>query len=390
MKIELPNFQPELAKASTLPKSLYTDPAVYAHEQERIFSRTWQPVGRIEQVQNPGSYFTAEVAGEPIVVVRDREGILRAFYNVCRHRAGPVAVGCGNRQSLTCRYHGWTYSLRGELRNTPEFEGVECFAKSDFGLRTVAVDTFGPIVFVNLCTEATALATVIDGIPQATARFSLERLTLCERKVYEVACNWKVYIDNYLEGYHIPIVHPALYRELDYSAYRVDTHRYYSSQHAPLRKKNESDPNATTGPYTDTTADAEALYYWVFPGWMLNVYPDNLQFNAVIPLAVDRTQVIFEWYMLAAGAMTERPVDDQMARDPEAARAAIAKGIAFSDVVQQEDIDICEAVQKGLRSRSYDRGRFCVQREHGVHHFQSLVHEFLTEQSPRSSVDRLR
>lgn len=384
MTIEIPSIAKELARAETLPARLYTDPAVYALEQDRIFSQTWQPVGRLAQVEDPGSFFAIEVAGEPLVVLRDREGMLRAFYNVCRHRAGPVAVGCGQRQSLTCLYHGWNYSLSGDLRNTPEFDGAECFAKSDFGLRPVAVETFGPIVFVNLAKQPVPLAQVIDGIPQATARFGLSRLQLCERKEYEVGCNWKVYIDNYLEGYHIPVVHPALYREIDYAEYRVETFRYYSSQHAPLRKRSGAGGVVPDRPYSETTDDAQALYYWVFPGWMLNVYPDNLQFNAVIPLGVDRTLVVFEWYMLTDGAMVTRALSEGVALDPDSARRTIRKGIDFGDLVQKEDMEICEAVQKGLGSRSYDRGRFCVKRENGVHHFQSLVQEFLcAPQKPR-------
>lgn len=377
MAIEIPSFASDLARAETLPARLYTDPEIFALERERIFARTWQPVGRLEQVASAGSYFTSEVAGEPIVVVRDRQGVLRAFYNVCRHRAGPVAVGCGSRQTLTCRYHGWTYSLSGALRNTPEFEGVACFQMEDFGLRPIAVDVFGPMVFVNLSEAPIPLAQVIDGIPQATARFSLSKLRLCLRKDYEVACNWKVYIDNYLEGYHIPIVHPALYKEIEYSEYRVQTARYYSSQHAPLRKR--SDTPGSERPYAGTSDDAEALYFWVFPNWMLNVYPDNLQSNVVIPLAVDRTLVVFEWFMLTDGAMVKQTLDEGVASDPDAAREAIRKGIEFGDLVQKEDMEICEAVQKGLGSRSYDRGRFCVKRENGVHHFQSLVHEFLRD-----------
>ncbi|MFO0653612.1 MAG: aromatic ring-hydroxylating dioxygenase subunit alpha [Polyangia bacterium] len=377
MTIEIPPFSSNVDSAETLPSWLYTDPAVFELERERIFSCTWQPVGRLEQVETPGSYFTADVAGEPIVVLRDSDGILRAFYNVCRHRAGPVAALCGKRQTFTCRYHGWTYSQSGALRSAPEFDDVPCFRKEDFGLRPIAVDVFGPLLFVNLAASPMPLAKMIDGIPQATERFKLARLRLCERVEYEVACNRKVYIDNYLEGYHIPVVHPSLYRELDYANYRVETARYYSSQIAPLRKRNDPSGSGKERLYSDATGDAQALYYWVFPGWMLNVYPDNLQCNAVIPLSVSRTRVVFEWYMLTDGAMVNRTLPEGIAHSPNDAREAIRKGIEFGDLVQKEDIEICEAVQKGLGSRSYDRGRFCGKRENGVHHFQSLVHEFL-------------
>src|SRR5262249_30182300 len=155
----------------------YTDPALYELERTRIFGRTWQPVGRLEQVRNAGDYFTSSVAGTPIVVVRDRAGGLRAFYNVCRHRAGPVAVGCRTRQSLTCRYHGWTYGLDGCLLNTPEFDGVVGFDKKDSGLLPLSVDTFGPIVFVHMGQDAPPLRSLLGRIPEETARFALERMT---------------------------------------------------------------------------------------------------------------------------------------------------------------------------------------------------------------------
>lgn len=383
---ELPPFEPELARASTLPARVYTDPAIYERERERIFARTWQPVGRTEQLRAPGDYFTTELCGEPIVVLRDKAQGLRAFYNVCRHRAGPVAAGCGRRMSLTCAYHGWTYGLDGSLLTTPEFEGVACFDKASSGLVPIAVAEFGPFLFCNLAKDPEPLGDFLGRIPEETAAYAFHEMTMCERRDYEVACNWKVYIDNYLEGYHIPLVHPALYRELQYPEYRVETHRYHSRHYAPLRPDTAvPEGRASERPYAGAAADAQALYYWVFPGFMLNIYPDNLQSNIVIPLGPERTQVIFEWYMLPAGATggaagqaAERR--SELARDPEAARATIARGIAFSDQIQKEDAAICEAVQKRLGSRAYDRGRFSVKRENGVHHFHGLWHELMSRE----------
>jgi choline monooxygenase len=178
----------------------------------------------------------------------------------------------------------------------------------------------------------------------------LTRFHFASRKNWELNCNWKVYVDNYLEGYHIPIVHPSLYRELDYARYRTETRRYDSIQHSPikkaerLRKEKEGD---------------EAKYYWIFPNLMLNVYPDNFSTNVILPLGHGRTVTIFDWYF-------EDPQDERL-----------APTVAFSDEIQLEDIDICEAVQRGLQSRTYDQGRFSVLRENGVHHFHGLLAEFL-------------
>jgi choline monooxygenase len=183
------------------------------------------------------------------------------------------------------------------------------------------------------------------------------------RKDYEIACNWKVYVDNYLEGYHLPVVHPGLHKELDYDQYRVEPHRYYSLQHAPLRPVP---PHlAAQRQYVPNAAEDQAQYYWLFPNTMLNVYLGQVQTNVVLPLGHERCRVIFEWFAL------EPPADP--ATDP-----AWSKLVAFSDEIQAEDIEITEAVQKNLHSRVYDRGRYSVKRENGVHHFHSLLHEFMT------------
>jgi len=356
MTAVLPPFEKDLARASTLDARAYTDPEIFALERERIWARTWQPVGRVDQVKAPGDFFTCEVAGEPIVVTRGKDGDLRAFYNVCRHRAGPVAFGAGNKKSLTCRYHGWTYALDGKLVATPEFDGVQGFDKACNGLRAVAVTAWGPFVFVNLDAASPSLESFLGAIPDETAPYDLASMRSVERRDYVINCNWKVYVDNYLEGYHLPVVHPALYRELDYDEYRIETFRWYSAQRAPIRPRN------TAGERQYDEAGS-ALYYWVFPSWMINIYPDNMSINIVVPLGVDRTLTLFEWFF----------------KDPDGTpREAMARSLAFSDQIQQEDITICEAVQKRLGSRAYERGRFSVRRENGVHHFQGLVHEALT------------
>ena len=170
-----------------------------------------------------------------------------------------------------------------------------------------------------------------------------------------IECNWKVYVDNYLEGYHLPAAHPSLFRELDYAQYRVDTFRHYSSQIAPIRARDTGAPRR----YEFTDDNRSALYYWIFPNFMLNVYPDNLSSNLILPLGPDRTLTIFEWFSYG-GEVEQATID-------------------FSDEIQQEDIRICESVQKGLRSSNYQQGRFSVKRENGVHHFHGLLWEHLSQ-----------
>ena len=353
-------FDPDIARAATIPARLYVDPVYLALETDKVFGRTWQLVGHTGQVAGTGDFLTAEVAGEGIVVVRDDDG-LRAFHNVCPHRAGPVAQGCGSRKTLQCRYHGWTFRLDGTLLRAPEMEGTARFDPAAVRLWPVQVATWGPLVFVNLDAKAPPLAEVMAGVEALVSDFGVHEMRWVMRKDYELACNWKVYVDNYLEGYHLPMVHPGLHRELDYDAYRVEPHRWFSRQVAPLREGGGAERQYVAGEGTR----AEAEYLWCFPNTMLNVYLDQLQTNVVVPLGPDRTRVRFEWY-------ARRPPADP-ATDP-----AWARLVAFSDEIQREDIEICEAVQRNLRSRVYDRGRYSAAREVGVHHFHSLLHEFLT------------
>ncbi|CAN5591941.1 SRPBCC family protein [soil metagenome] len=357
----------DLARASTLPADRYLDPAVHELEATQIFGRTWQLVARAEDLARAGDYVPATIVDEPIVITHGLDGELRAFFNVCRHRAGQVALTRGNRKSLQCRYHGWTYDLEGRLRTAPEMEETEDFDKADFGLHPVRVERWGPFVFANLDPDAPALRDVMGAIPAevAAAGFDIERMTRVERRDYVIDCNWKVYVDNYLEGYHLPIAHPGLFREVDYEAYRVETFRYHSKQYAPIRELKPGQEVGRDRRYV-RSADGEddALYYWLFPNTMFNIYPDNMSSNVILPLGPDRTLTIFEWFFAQPGT--------------GAGWESMQQTMAFSDEIQQEDIVLCEQVQRGLRSRSYDTGRFSAKRENGVYHFQELVREFMT------------
>jgi choline monooxygenase len=357
-----------LSRASTLPSRFYTDPAIYDLEVERIFGRTWQLVARADELARVGDFVPAMVIDEPVVVTHGLDGHLRAFYNVCRHRAGQVALTRGNRKSLQCQYHGWTYGLDGSLRACPEMEESEGFRKEEFGLQPMRVDRWGPFVFVCLDDDAPALADVMGAIGSevADAGYDVDRMRLVERREYTIECNWKVYVDNYLEGYHLPIAHPQLFKELDYDAYRVEEHRYYSKQHAPIRELKPGEELGRDRRYLRMPGQEEnALYYWLFPNTMFNIYQDNMSSNVILPLGPDRTLTVFEWFFAEPGT---GPGWESMQQT-----------IAFSDEIQLEDIVICEQVQRGLRSRSYDAGRFSAKRENGVYHFQNLVREFLGE-----------
>ena len=360
--------------AQTLASRFYIDPAILEIERRRIFQRTWQLVGTLNlpcgeangvkrTISDPETFFTADVAGEPIVVVRDKQGELRAFSNVCRHRAGPIALGSGCRNVLRCQYHGWTYTLDGRLIGTPDVEGLEFFDRSTLGMVPLRCETWGQFIFVNFDLKAEPLSAYLGNIPQQTRGFQFAGLQFAERRNYAINCNWKVYVDNYLEGYHIPIAHPGLMREIDYSQYRTETFRFGSQQFAPLRTMKPDEDSAGRAYAPGGGLLKEALYFWIFPNLMLNIYPGNISTNVIIPLTHEKTLTIFEWFFQGAESLE--------------AKERIRRAVEFSDEVQQEDIRLCQSVQRGLQSSSYDRGRYSPKRENGVHHFHRLLSEFL-------------
>jgi choline monooxygenase len=348
-------FTADLSRASTIPARWYIDPGFLEAERAAVFGRTWQAVGHTDWVAAPGSYFACEITGEPILVARSKDGCLRAFSNVCRHRGSLLTEGQGAASVIRCPYHAWTYALDGTLLGQPEFEGVQDWDRSAVCLPQFRVEAWGPFVFVNQDPQALPFGAILGAIPDEVAGIGcpIDRLRFSCRRDYVIQCNWKVYIDNYLEGYHLPAAHPGLCRELDYAQYRVETFRHYSSQIAPIRAAGASEARR----YAYEDSSRAALYYWIFPNFMLNVYPDNLSSNIILPMGPDRTLTIFEWF----------------AYDGEVAQATID----FSDEIQQEDIKICESVDRGLRSRNYSQGRFSVKRENGVHHFHGLLNEYL-------------
>lgn len=344
-------FEPNLSHAYTLPADWYYDSQILEEEKENVFGKTWQLVGREEQVSEMGQYFTANICDEPIVVTRGNDKILRAFSNVCRHRAGLVAVGEGKRNTLQCNYHGWTYNLEGKLKAAPEFEDVECWDKENVCLPQFRVETWAGLVFVNLDNNCRPLIETCGDL-SSFIKHDMASMKLAARKDWFIDCNWKTYIDNYLEGYHIPIVHPALHKELDYASYRTETKKYFSIQHSPLR---DNAPGRLR--LSESETENQAQFLWVYPNIILNVYCDNFSTNLIVPLSPEKTLTIFEWYFL----------------EPEKNQDKIKATVEFSDEIQIEDINICETVQKNLHSRTYKNGRYSVKRENGVHHFHELL-----------------
>jgi choline monooxygenase len=352
-------FQHEVTRAATLDASWYLDPAVYELELERIFARTWQAVGRVDALAKPGDFFTSDAAGEPIIVARDQAGQIRAYYNVCPHRAGALARGTGSRKTFQCLYHGWTFNLDGKLLNAPGMNDE--IDKSCYGLHEVRVELWGAYIFVNLDPNAPSLHDLWGAEFGRITGIKLDEWTLVERAEYTLNCNWKVYMDNYAEGYHVPFAHPGLSREMSLDDLYVDTYRYFSTQWAPVRAANHGNPSKRL--YRNPQPDDQICFHAVFPNFMIDDYPDNLSVNIVKPLSVDKTLLSFEWYF-----KSDLPAE---------LRETMVK---FADEVQYEDIEICEYVQQNLKSRAYQRGRFSSRYENGVHHHQALVAAYVNEQ----------
>lgn len=335
-----------LAEAETIPADWYTHPDMQPLEKEAVFARSWQLVARESDLGNAGDHIVATIADEPLIIVRGKDNVLRGFFNVCRHRGGPLATENGCATHLQCKYHGWTYNLDGTLKATPDFDGVESFDKSNVKLPSIEVEVWQGLVFARIESGEPSLTELLDGINERLGDRKLGELLYHSRISYQVKCNWKVYVDNYLEGYHVPIVHPELVKLYDFRSYKTEVREWYSFQHSPLSGEEN----------IYSSGDGEALYYFIWPNLMLNILPGRLQTNIVEPVDESNCIVHFDYYY-AEGTTKEK----------------IAQDLAFSHDVQHEDIDICEHVQRGLRSRSYHKGRFSVKREEAVYHFQNLL-----------------
>jgi choline monooxygenase len=349
-----------LAQASTIPGSWYTDARVYERERETVFSKSWQMVGRVDQLAEAGAYVTAEVAGEPIVVVRGHDDVLRAFFNVCRHHAAAVMTECaGKADRLRCPYHGWTYGLDGALKSVTELEGVERFDRSTLGLVPVRVGVWQQLVFVCLDANAPSLDDWLgERLQTEVAALGLGGLRFAGRREWTIGCNWKVFVDNYLDGgYHVPFLHKGLNSILSFKEYSIDCYDRVCLQSSPIAESGQND--AQRDKLTASVRKGRAAYYWLYPNLMLNWYEGYLDTNLVLPLGPDRMKVVFDFYFADV--------------ESEAARAKNRASMDVSTRIQDEDHAICESVQRGLGSRAYRAGRLSVRREAGEHLFHRLL-----------------
>jgi len=360
------SYDPQLSldRASTIPSSWYTDKDLYDLELKSVFSNSWQLAARLDQLTQPGQYVTTDVAGEPVVVVRGNDGVLRGFFNVCRHHAAAVMTEPhGQAAHLRCPYHGWTYSLEGELKGTPDFSGVCDFDRSVNGLATAELLEWENWVFVKL--NRNPFSFTADLVNQISD-LKLNDLHWFERRYYQFDCNWKVFVDNYLDGgYHVPYLHKGLDSVLDYSSYMIENGERHCLQWSPMVSEGAE---AQTGA---VRKGDRALYYWIYPNFMINWYDGVMDTNFVVPRGVDQTEVIFDFYF-----------PDVVS---EEGRARNLASVEVGQRIQDEDVAICKSVQRGLNSRAYNAGRLSVRREAGDHLFHRLLHADLSHKEAQES-----
>jgi choline monooxygenase len=355
-----------LASGATLPADWYADPAVLRREQETLFRRSWQYAGHADQVKEAGDWFTCFAGAIPIVVTRDRTGSVNAFVNVCRHRGHIVAEGAGHRETLQCPYHAWTYGLDGTLKAAPRSEREPDFEAEGFSLLPVQVDSWGPLLFVNPEIGGPPLAAALGDLPEHVTSSGLDpdRLRFRERREWEIAANWKIAIENYLECYHCPVAHPGFSKviDVDPDAYVLRWNGLVASQFGTPR------PDALAGdgrsPYDPRGEIKEAQYHLLWPNTTINVEvgPGNLSADLTRPAGPGRSVGLTDYFFY-------EEVSDESAREI----------MDFATQVGIEDGSLVESVQRGVDSGMVPQGRLLLSSEHLIQHFQRLVFEALTE-----------
>jgi phenylpropionate dioxygenase-like ring-hydroxylating dioxygenase large terminal subunit len=339
----------------TLPAGWYSDSAILALERERIFKHTWQYACVTTEVCEPGDYFATKAGTIPVVLVRDKDGELKGFVNVCRHRGHVVMQGSGHRETLQCPYHAWTYGLDGCLLKAPRSEREPGFDADNYSLFPVQVDTWGPFIFVNVDLEADSLGETLGVLPETVAEtgIDLDSLKFHHRGEYVIEANWKIAVENYLECYHCPVAHPGLAKAIDIApdAYRLETHPTFSVQKGMPRDPDEQ-------PWMHGGEIGRAQWHFLWPNVTLNVEPgpQNISLDVWRPDGPSRTQGFTDYFF--APEVPDGTAEDLM---------------AFSRQVGEEDGALVEAVQRGMASGAVPFGRLMPESEQLVAHFQRMV-----------------
>ncbi|KAK1366748.1 Choline monooxygenase, chloroplastic [Heracleum sosnowskyi] len=358
-------FNPKIPveKASTPPSSWYTNPSFLELELDRVFHRGWQVAGYTEQIKEAGDFFTGRLGNIEYVVCRDNNGELEAFHNVCRHHASLLSFGSGKKTCFTCPYHGWTYGLDGKLLKATRITGIKDFNVNEFGLVPIRVASWGPFILLNLDPEFFSRQDSNGNIGTEWLGSAAEILSangvnsslsyLCRRE-YTIECNWKVFCDNFLDGgYHVPYVHKAL-TGLNLESYSYSIFEKVSILMSDSHQMERQEDTDRLG--------SKPLYAFIYPNFMINWQGSWMNTVLVLPLGPRKCQVISDYSF------------DPSLKD---AKEFIENSYKGNGNLQDEDITICEAVQKGLESPAYSSGRYAPMTEEAMHQFHCLVHENL-------------
>jgi len=342
-----------LREASTLPSPLFRDPAVYEREVARLFRRSWQCVGRADELPFPGSFRTVEVAGSGVLLVRNRAGKLRAFHNVCRHRGTRLVEAPEGRDltRLLCPYHAWTYDLDGRLLGTPHMQDVKGFERAEHGLYPVALEEWRGFVFVNLAPRPEPLARTLGRLPERTRDYPLEELRRTHRVVYEIAANWKLVVQNANECYHCPGVHPQLVKITPYRSGEEDlrTGPVFGGWMDFVEGVRTATISGETrrAPFAGLSKEdlGRVYYYVLYPANFLSLFPDYVTFDWFIPLGPERTRLVFDVYVHRD--------------EPDPAEDAME----FWEMTNRQDWHICEMAHLGSKTAAYFQGRYSSEEE---------------------------
>ena len=349
------------ARSYSLSADAYTQDAWFSVDINEIMAKTWQWVCHVEKVRDAGSYIAVDIAGQPVVVLRDLNGELRGFYNVCKHRAHQLLAGSGQTKKIMCPYHAWTYQLSGELVRAPHTESLQAFKLEDICLDSIQVEEFCGFIYVNLNSNAPSLASQSQNLATEIEYWApdINQLTFSRRLTYDIKSNWKNVVDNFLECYHCPVAHKDFCELVDMDTYKVTTHGIYSSHMADAGNS----PNAAYD-VSAATVRTHAVW-WLWPNTCLMRYPGRSSMIVlnIIPVGVDRTMDTYDFYL-------ETPEPDAM--EVDAMRY-------IDEVLQAEDIALVESVQRGMNTPAFERGRIVHdpagsgKSEHALHHFHGLV-----------------
>lgn len=369
-------YDPDPRRSYVLPAHYYYDPEIHEREKKDIFFKSWLFAGYLHELEEPGSYVTKQISDQNVAILRGKDGKLRAFHNVCSHRAHELLSGKGKKKAISCPYHGWAYNLDGSLYSARGCENVEGFDRGEFCLKSVRLETFLNMVFVNLDPKAEPMKDRTADLEKEIREFlpAFDELKFADRCTFDIKANWKNITDNFLECYHCPVAHLAFCQMIDMDTYRSKTYGIWSSHISRSKPPSKKTPYK----YSENPEAPVGCFWYLWPNLALNIFPGRANFSVFefTPTGPERTFETFDMFF-RDGRMNEEE------------KAVVDY---FRDVLNPEDFGLVESVQRGLHSLAYHQGRYIVDKdnteisEHALHHFHTMVLNALGDMPKKSRV----